>query len=180
MSGSIARSQSSYNSFASRIQQDVILDVQNPLTSSCSVASFAFFDDKAHQATISDLDDNVGNNTPLSEDPFKIGASSTPVLWKTQNSVLGIIFLILDGIRDIFLCGIRYIMLDIEKYEFSVLGIKYLILLGIISLIPNFFSCYYQAFTFKKALIGIDFLQESANVEQGAPGIIIVQSVNIV
>jgi hypothetical protein len=27
------------------------------------------------------------------------------------------------GIRDIFLCGIRDIMLDIEKYEFLVLGI---------------------------------------------------------
>jgi hypothetical protein len=84
MSGSVARSQSSYNSFASSIQQDVILDVPNPLTSSCSVASFAFFDDKAHQATISDLDDDVGN-TPLSEDPFKIGASSTPVLWKNPE-----------------------------------------------------------------------------------------------
>ena len=45
-----------------------------------------------------------------------------------------------DGIRDIFLCGIRYILLDIEIYEFSVLGIKYLILLGIISLIPKIFS----------------------------------------
>jgi len=71
MSGSVARSQSSYNSFASSIQQDVILDVPNPLTSSCSVASFAFFDDKAQQATISDLDDDVGN-TPLSEDLFKL------------------------------------------------------------------------------------------------------------
>ncbi len=46
------------------------------------------------------------------------------------------------GIRDIFLCGIRDIMLDIEKYEFLVLGIKSLILLGIISLIPKMFSCY--------------------------------------
>jgi len=40
------------------------------------------------------------------------------------------------GIRDIFFCGIRDIMLDIEKYEFLVLGIKYLIILEIISLIP--------------------------------------------
>ena len=47
----------------------------------------------------------------------------------TQNSVLG----------NFFLCDIRDIMLDIEKYEFSVLGIKYLILLGIISLIPKLF-----------------------------------------
>ena len=70
MSGSIARSQSSYNSFASSTQQDVILDVPNPHTSSCSVASFAFFDDKGHQATISDLDDEVGD-TPISEDPFQ-------------------------------------------------------------------------------------------------------------
>ncbi len=77
MSGSIARSQSSYNSFVSSIQQDAILDVPNPLTSSCSVPSL-------HQATISDLDDDVGN-TPLSEDPFKIGASSTPVLWKNPK-----------------------------------------------------------------------------------------------
>ena len=38
------------------------------------------------------------------------------------------------GIRDIFLCGIRDIMLDIEKYEFLVLGI--------LSLIPKMFSCY--------------------------------------
>jgi len=54
-----------------------------------------------------------------------------------QNSVLGIIkSLIPDGIRDIFFCGIRDIMLDIEKYEFLVLGIKYLIILEIISLIP--------------------------------------------
>ena len=38
------------------------------------------------------------------------------------------------GIRDFF-CGIRDIMLDIEKYEFLVLlGIKYLII-GILSLI---------------------------------------------
>ena len=53
-----------------------------------------------------------------------------------QRSVLGIISLIPDGIRDIFFCGIRDIMLDIEKYEFLVLGIKYLIILEIISLIP--------------------------------------------
>jgi hypothetical protein len=55
-------------------------------------------------------------------------------------------------------------MLDIEKYVFSVLGIKYLILLGIISLIPKLSSCYYQAFTFKKPLIGIDFLQENESI----------------
>jgi hypothetical protein len=40
------------------------------------------------------------------------------------------------GIRDIFFVGIRDIMLDIEKYEFLVLGIKYLIILEIISLLP--------------------------------------------
>ena len=67
-----------------------------------------------------------------------------------QNSVLGI-----------FVFGIRDIMLDIEKYEFLVLGIKSLILLGIISLIPKNFSCYYQAFSFKFELIGINFLQEN-------------------
>jgi hypothetical protein len=55
-------------------------------------------------------------------------------------------------------------MLDIEKYEFSVLGINYLILLGMISLIPKRFSCYYQAFIFKKTLIGIDFLQENESI----------------
>ena len=55
-------------------------------------------------------------------------------------------------------------MLDIEKYEFSVLGLNYLILLGMITLIPKLFSCYYQAFTFKKALIGIDFLQENESI----------------
>ncbi len=70
-------------------------------------------------------------------------------IYCTQSSVLGIIYLIPDGIRDIFLCGIRDIMLDIEKYEFLVLGIKSLILLGIISLIPKIFSCYYQAFILK-------------------------------
>ena len=43
------------------------------------------------------------------------------------------------GIRDNFLCGIRDIVHDIEKYEFLVLGIKSLILLGIISLIPIIF-----------------------------------------
>ncbi len=46
------------------------------------------------------------------------------------------------GIRDIFFSGIRDIMLDIEKYEFLVLGIKSLILLRIISLIPKIVSCY--------------------------------------
>ena len=40
----------------------------------------------------------------------------------------------------ISLCGIRDIVLDIEKYEFLVLGIKFLILLGIISLIPPVFT----------------------------------------
>ena len=47
---------------------------------------FAFFADKGHHGggTISDLDDEVGN-TPKSEDPFKIGASSTPVLWKNTE-----------------------------------------------------------------------------------------------
>jgi len=57
--------------------------------------------------------------------------------------------------RIFFLCGIstRDVMLDIEKYEFLVLGIKYLILLGIISLIPKYFSCYYQAFTFQLELM---------------------------
>jgi hypothetical protein len=33
-------------------------------------------------------------------------------------------------------------MLDIEKYEFLVLGIKYLIILEKISLIPKIVSCY--------------------------------------
>ena len=55
-------------------------------------------------------------------------------------------------------------MLDIEKYEFLVLGIKSLILLGIISLIPKIVSCYKQAFTFKLELIGIDFLQENESI----------------
>jgi hypothetical protein len=51
----------------------------------------------------------------------------TVFTWEyAQNSVLGIFFF----------CGIRDIMLDIEKYEFLVLGIKYLIILEIISLIP--------------------------------------------
>jgi hypothetical protein len=55
-------------------------------------------------------------------------------------------------------------MLDIEKYEFLVLGLKSLILLGIISLIPKNFSCYYQAFSFKLELIGINFLQENESI----------------
>jgi hypothetical protein len=42
------------------------------------------------------------------------------------------------GIRDIF-CVVLDIVLDIEIYEFLVLGIKSLILLGIISLIPIIF-----------------------------------------
>jgi hypothetical protein len=33
-------------------------------------------------------------------------------------------------------------MLDIGKYELSVLGIMYLIVLGILCLIPKKFSCY--------------------------------------
>ena len=45
---------------------------------------------------------------------------------EAQNSVLGI-----------FLCGSRDIMLDIEKYEFLVLGMKSLILLGIINKGPK-------------------------------------------
>ena len=56
-------------------------------------------------------------------------------------------------------------MLDIEKYEFLVLGIISLILLGIISLIPKSFSCYLQAFTFKLELIGINFLQEKESIK---------------
>jgi hypothetical protein len=44
-------------------------------------------------------------------------------------------------------------MLDIEKYE-----------LGILSLIPKIFSCYYQAFTFKLELIEIDFLLENESI----------------
>ena len=49
------------------------------------------------------------------------------------------------------------VLLDIEKYEFSVLGIKYLILLGIISLIPkNFPGIYIQ--------IGIDLIAENRNM----------------
>ena len=44
-------------------------------------------------------------------------------------------------------------MLDIEKYE-----------LGILSLIPKTFSCYYQAFTFKLELIEIDFLLENESI----------------
>jgi hypothetical protein len=59
------------------------------------------------------------------------------------------------GIRDFF-CGIRDIVLDIEKYEFLVLGI--------ISLIPKTFSCYYQAFTFELELIEINFLQENESI----------------
>ena len=55
------------------------------------------------------------------------------------------------------MCGIRDIALDIEKYEFLVLGT----VLGTMSLIPKFFTCYYQAFTFKLELIEIDFLQEN-------------------
>ncbi len=46
---------------------------------------------------------------------------------EAQNSVLGILFL----------CGSRDIMLDIEKYKFLVLGIKSLILLGIINKGPK-------------------------------------------
>ena len=55
-------------------------------------------------------------------------------------------------------------MLDIEKYAFTVIGIKSLIFLGIISLIPIFFSCYYQAFTFKLELVGINFLLENESI----------------
>ncbi len=44
-------------------------------------------------------------------------------------------------------------MLDIEKYEFLVLGI--------LSLIPKIFSCYYQAFFIQ---IGIDFIAENRNM----------------
>jgi hypothetical protein len=55
-------------------------------------------------------------------------------------------------------------MLDIEKYVFIVVGIKSLILLEIISLIPIFFFCYYQAFILKLELIGIDFLQENESI----------------
>ena len=58
-------------------------------------------------------------------------------------------------------------MLDIEKYAFTVVGIKSLILLGIISLIPIIFSCYYQAFKFKLELIGINFLQENESITIG-------------
>ena len=45
----------------------------------------------------------------------------------SQNSVLGTMYLIPDGIRYFFFFGIRYIVLDIGKYEFSVLGAMYLI-----------------------------------------------------
>jgi hypothetical protein len=55
--------------------------------------------------------------------------------------------------RDIFLCGNRDIILDIEKYAFTVIGI--------IFLLPIIFSCYYQAFTFQLELIGIGFLKEN-------------------
>ena len=41
------------------------------------------------------------------------------------------------------MCGIRDIVLDFEKYAFTVVGIKSLILLGIISQIPIIFSSYY-------------------------------------
>ena len=61
----------------------------------------------------------------------------------------------------IFLCVIRDIVLDIEKYAFTVIGIKSLILLGII---PIIFSCYYQAFTFKLESVGINFLLENESI----------------
>ena len=69
--------------------------------------------------------------------------------------------------KDIFLCSIRDIVLDIEKHAFTVVGIKSLILLGIISLIPIIFSCYYQASKFKLELIGINFLQENESITIG-------------
>ena len=47
-----------------------------------------------------------------------------------QNSVLGTMYLIPDGIRYFFFWYFRYIVSDIGKYEFSVLGLY---------LIPKFF-----------------------------------------
>jgi hypothetical protein len=64
---------------------------------------------------------NPVHTAPLA--PLTIVALTSP---PSQNSVLGIFSF----------CDIRDIMLDIEKYEFLVLGIKYLIILEIISLIP--------------------------------------------
>ena len=62
------------------------------------------------------------------------------------------------------MCGIRNIVLDIGKNEFLVSGTLYLILSGTMFLIPNFFSCYYQAFTVKLELIVINFLQENESI----------------
>ena len=58
-------------------------------------------------------------------------------------------YLIPDGIRYIFFFGIRYIVLDIGKYEFSVLGAMYLI--------PKFYPCIYIQ-------IGIDLVAENRNM----------------
>jgi hypothetical protein len=66
-----------------------------------------------------------------------------PVL--TRYAIFIATFIIEIGIRDNFF----WYLLDIEKYEFLVLGVKSLILLGIISLIPKYVSYYYQAFILK-------------------------------
>ncbi len=58
-------------------------------------------------------------------------------------------------------------MLDIGKYEFSVLGIIYLIPKFFIRYnMPNTktFFLFNQAFTFKLELIGINFLQENESI----------------
>ena len=47
--------------------------------------------DKGHQATISDLEDKVGN-TPISEDPFKIGARFHSCIMKEYRSISVSIF----------------------------------------------------------------------------------------
>jgi hypothetical protein len=52
-------------------------------------------------------------------------------------------------------------MLDIEKYEFLVLGIKSLILLGIISLIPKYFFLLLSGIYTE---IRIDLIAENRNM----------------
>jgi hypothetical protein len=56
-----------------------------------------------------------------------------------------------------FLCGNRHTLLDIEKYTFYRSREKMpIIIREKMSFISIFFSCYYQAFTLKLELIGID------------------------
>ena len=61
-------------------------------------------------------------------------------------------YLIPTVLGTFFFFGIRYIVLDIGKYEFSVLGTLHLIPIGTMYLIPKFYPCIYIQ-------IGIDWNQ---------------------